>query len=95
MDEDAGRWVYMQEVLKPYLTQHALYQYVIDEDSKYLTSRGKDIMDYVRTTEARWMTSGGVEEEWDAYIKQLNALGIDEYVQVKQGILDRFQAAGK
>ena len=41
------------------------------------------------------MTSGGVEEEWDAYIKQLNALGIDEYVQVKQGILDRFQAAGK
>ena len=95
MDEDADRWVYMEEVLKPYLTQRALYQYVNDEDSKYLTSHGKDIRDYVRTTEARWMTAGGVEEEWDEYLERLDAMGIDEYVQVKQGILDRFQNAGK
>ena len=78
-----------------YLTQRALYQYVNDEDGKYLTSHGKDIMDYVRTTEARWMTAGGVEEEWDEYLERLDAMGIDEYVQVKQGILDRFQNAGK
>ena len=94
MDEDAGRWYYMQDVLAPYLTQHALYGYVTDADSKYLLGRGKDIMDYVRTTEARWMTAGGVEEEWNDFLKQLDSLGIDEYVKVKQSILDRFQNAG-
>ena len=41
-----------------------------------------DISNYCRTQYAHWVTDGGVEEEWDAYINQLKKMNVDELVQV-------------
>lgn len=95
MAEDADRWIFMEEVLKPYLTQRLLYEYQTAEDSKFRLSVGKDIDEYVKTVEARWLMEGGVDEEWDAFQSQLVSMGIDQYTQIMQGMVDRFNKAGE
>ena len=36
-----------------------------------------DIENYLNTTRAKWVTEGGIDEEWDAYIAQLNTMGLE------------------
>lgn len=49
-----------------------------------------DIVGYSNEMYARWMQVGGIEEEWDAYITKLNEMGVEEFVQIHQDALDRF-----
>ncbi len=51
-----------------------------------------DIGDYVLTTYSTWMLNGGMEEGWDAYIEQLDKLGLEEYISLLQEALDAFNA---
>ena len=41
-----------------------------------------DILNYVSQQYAHWVTEGGVEEEWDAYIEQLNRMNVNDLVQI-------------
>lgn len=41
------------------------------EDSAEATLLAPDIQDYVRATIAKWITEGGVEEEWNMYVTTL------------------------
>ena len=33
---------------------------------------------YVDTMRAKWVTEGGIDEDWDAYVAQLYAMGLEE-----------------
>ena len=33
---------------------------------------------------AKWLSKGGVEEDWDAYIQQLNDMGLEKYMEIYQ-----------
>ena len=33
---------------------------------------------------AKWLSKGGVEEEWDAYLQQLNELGLEQFLEIYQ-----------
>ena len=33
---------------------------------------------------ATWMSKGGIDEEWDAYCKQLNSLGLQDNIKIWQ-----------
>jgi putative aldouronate transport system substrate-binding protein len=35
---------------------------------------------------------GGIEEEWESYLKQLDRMGLPELMEVYQAGLDRFNA---
>ena len=37
-----------------------------------------DINSYVNTMRAKWVTEGGIDEEWDAYVAQLQAMGLED-----------------
>ena len=41
-----------------------------------------DILNYVSQQYANWVTEGGVEEEWDAYIEQLNRMNVNDLIQI-------------
>ena len=47
-----------------------------------------DILDYINRKNAEWITQGGVDEEWDAYVEELNKMGVDEYVRIYQEAYD-------
>lgn len=48
-----------------------------------------DLFSYVDQMTAKFVTQGGVEEGWDAYVKQLKALGVEEYIKIKTDVHNR------
>lgn len=52
----------------------------------------QDILDFVNLKRATWIVDGGIEEEWESYLKQLDRMGLPELMEVYQAGLDRFNA---
>lgn len=48
-----------------------------------------DLVNYVYKTEAAWISDGGIDEEWQDYLTQLEKLGMERYVELYQTAFDR------
>jgi putative aldouronate transport system substrate-binding protein len=59
------------------------------EDMKHLNATDPDLNSYVTKTMAKWVTQGGVEAEWDDYLKQLEKLGLSKMIQIRQAGYER------
>jgi putative aldouronate transport system substrate-binding protein len=90
MEEDSDRIPWVQDILQPYLTQWFLYSYPVAEETAFIQSRGQEIENYVKTTQAKWLMDGGIEREWDSFQARLKTMGVDEYTKVMQNQIDRF-----
>ncbi len=64
------------------------YRFTLDEIDE-LSLIQLDLMNYVYKMEAGWIADGGVEDEWDGYMAQLQKLGMDRYVELYQTSFDR------
>ncbi|KRG13772.1 hypothetical protein ACA29_07745 [Lederbergia galactosidilytica] len=51
-----------------------------------------DIEDYVERMEAQFITGVQSLDGWDKYIKKLENMKVDRYVQIHQDAYDRWQA---
>lgn len=60
------------------------------EDASELALLKADIDNYVANRFATWVTEGGVEEEWDAYLQQLQAMQVDHVREIYQNAYDGF-----
>lgn len=63
------------------------------EELEEIGSIEADIKALVEQKRAEWITSGGVEGEWDAYVSQLESMGLDRLVEIWQAGYDRFSDA--
>ncbi|MDN4609896.1 ABC transporter substrate-binding protein [Arthrobacter burdickii] len=54
-----------------------------------------DINGLVKEKFASWIVNNTVEQEWDAYVSQLDTMGIDEVIATYQQAYDRFQQGGE
>lgn len=57
-----------------------------------LTFMKTDMYKLVDEKMASWVVNGGVEEEWDSYIQQLENMGLNEMRQIYQDAYDAFKA---
>lgn len=62
------------------------------EDASELALLRADIYNYISNRFATWVTSGGVEEEWADYLKQLDAMQIGRVREIYQNAYDNFMA---
>ena len=53
-----------------------------EEQLSRLAVLSTDIKNYVEQMYAHWVVDGGIDEEWDAYVSQLNAMGLTEYISI-------------
>lgn len=60
------------------------------EETELENDKLADIVNYTAEMSAGWLLNGGVEEQWDAYIKQLESMGINELIGVWQSAYDRY-----
>lgn len=67
-------------------------KYTADEYNE-LSFLQADIDTYVDTTRARWVAEGGIDEEWDAYVEQLNTMGLEDMNKIYEGAYARYLAA--
>ena len=95
MAEDVVRLDWLRNTLKPFITQRGIYGYSTAEESRWILSQGADIRDYFVPIEARWIIDGGIEQEYDAVMARLKAMGIDEYTRIMQAQIDRFAQYSK
>lgn len=63
------------------------------EEVDRLASLKTDIEAYVEKNYAGWISNGGIDEEWDAYMEKLNSMNLDEYVKIHQTAYDRYSAS--
>lgn len=63
------------------------------EQSKEISSLTVDIYKYVNETWASWIVNGGIDEQWDAYVDQLNQMGLERLMEIYQEALDVYNNA--
>lgn len=55
-----------------------------NEETEELTYLKTDIDKYVDQKSAEWVVNGGIEEEWDSYLEQLQKMGLDRMREIYQ-----------
>ncbi|WP_422935001.1 ABC transporter substrate-binding protein [Sinomonas sp. P47F7] len=50
-----------------------------------------DIATLVKQKIAKWVVAGGIDQEWDGYVSQLNSIGVDKVISVYQQAYDRYK----
>jgi len=67
-----------------------------EEDAKTLSIIDTDVGSIIGAKFAEWISSGGVEKEWDAYLQELNNAGFQEALEIRQKYYDEFvESLGK
>jgi len=76
---------------KDYVTQPFPDVMYTVEEYEELPTLTTDIESYIKSTRAKWITQGGIDEEWDSYVKQLNDMGLQKLIQIYSDAYDRYQ----
>lgn len=63
------------------------------EENEALPTLTTDIDKFIQTSRAKWITEGGVDEEWDSYIKQLNEMGLESLIKIRTDAYERYQGS--
>ena len=75
----------------PYLPeQYFPPVYWSSEQSNEITMLNADIQKFVLEKMAQWVTSGGIEEEWDSYLDQLDKMNLGRLVEIYQDGYDSY-----
>lgn len=65
------------------------------DDASELALLEADILNYANNRLAVWTTEGGIDAEWDEYIKQLDAMQVERVREIYQNAYDAYMAASK
>jgi putative aldouronate transport system substrate-binding protein len=92
-DDAAWRLNLMKEVMVPYMEADNIYPRVFFslEDLDRLSVIETDLVAYIKRKRAEWIANGGVEKEWNEYLAELDRLGLQEWLEIKQKGYDRNQ----
>lgn len=92
-DDAAWRLGLMKEVMVPHMKAENIYPKVFFsiEELDRLSAIETDLFAYVMRKRAEWIQNGKVEQEWNSYLKELDRLGLKEWLEIKQSGYDRNQ----
>jgi putative aldouronate transport system substrate-binding protein len=74
----------------PYYKEYFPMAAQTPEETDELSILRTDIHGVAKQQTATWIVSGGVEREYDVFIRQLNSMGLPRMVEIYQGIYDRY-----
>lgn len=94
-EDGDGLKLEIAKIADPYAVEPFPNVSYTEEQLDTLSTLYSDISSYVSTNETHWITEGGIEEEWDAYIKQLNQMGFDKFMEIQKEAFDNYESALK
>ena len=65
---------------------------ITSKQQETLTANATGLVQVSMSNFAKWVTEGGIENEWDAYQQQLKDNKIDEDIKIQQDIYDSYKA---
>jgi len=60
-------------------------------ETEEMTFLSVDITAYINQMQARWITQGGIENDWDEYIETLKAMGVERLIELRMQAYARAQ----
>ncbi|WP_052339609.1 extracellular solute-binding protein [Gorillibacterium massiliense] len=63
------------------------------EEFQELPTLTTDINKYVEMMRAQFITRGGIDEGWDAYVKKLNEMGLEKLIKIRTDAYQRYTSA--
>ena len=60
------------------------------EDAQEIIQYSTDIGSYVGKMTSQWIIEGGIDEQWDEYVKTLDSLGLSRYLEIYNSTYDRY-----
>ena len=63
------------------------------EEIEVINDKLSDIKSLTEEKTAHWLRDGGIEQEWDQYLNDLNNMGINDVISSWQAAYDRYQEA--
>lgn len=90
-DDAAWRLDLLEEVLVPDMTAENIYPNVFHslEELDRLSTIEADLYPYIERKRSEWITNGQVEEEWEAHLEELDRLGYQDWIEIKQSGYDQ------
>lgn len=78
------------ERYKPYIEEEYVYPPIVlgQEDAEEAASIYADIDSITNTFTAQWIADGGVEEQWDEYLAELENAGLSRWLELYQTAYD-------
>ena len=81
------------EIIKDFVAEpYPLVNYT-EEQMDEISKLTVDIYKYVEESWANWIVNGGIENDWDGYIAQLNQMGLERLMEIYQEALDSYNSA--
>lgn len=85
-----GLKLQLDSLSKEYVTEpFPDVMYTVEEYAE-LPTLTTDIESYIRSTRAKWITQGGIDQEWEAYVEKLNDMGLQKLIQIYTDAYERY-----
>lgn len=89
----AARQKTVEEGYKPFAANDGYPPVALsNEELQQISTIETDAASLVKQNMAKWIVSGGIEQEWDGYLSQLKNIGVDKMVEVYQQAYDRYKS---
>jgi putative aldouronate transport system substrate-binding protein len=83
----------LDELYKPYLVKDIFPKMLYSsEDTEKLSKYMTDIDAYMKKSFASWIVKGGVDDEWDGYVKKLNEMGLQQVMDIHQKTYEKYKS---
>lgn len=94
-DDAKGRMDIIKNIMAPHMKADNVMPSVFHsiEELDRLTTIETDLFAYVLRMRTEWYQNGKIDAEWNDYLKELDRLGLKEWMEIKQAGYDR--ATGK
>jgi putative aldouronate transport system substrate-binding protein len=91
-DDAQARLDVLHENYVPYMEAENNYPLVFMsiEDTELLTQYETALKGYTDRKKAEWILNGGIEKEWDSYLKEMEKLGLSKALEIKQKYYDEY-----
>ncbi|UKA63436.1 ABC transporter substrate-binding protein [Arthrobacter sp. FW306-04-A] len=88
----AARQQTIKDVFKPHAGNDQYPNVLLSNDElQQLSTIETDVQTLVKEKRAKWIVSGGVDQEWDSYVAQLKSIGLDKMVKIYQDAYNRYK----
>lgn len=91
-DDAKWRLDLLHEHYVPYMNNDYNYPRVFMsvEDLEKIETIEADLMEYVNRKRSEWIVNGNIDEEWDAYLAELDRFRLPEWLEIKQKYFDEY-----
>ncbi|AET57145.1 extracellular solute-binding protein family 1 [Paenibacillus terrae HPL-003] len=84
---------YLEKYYTPYMKKENYPSIFFEPDELDKINRIEpELIKYVNTQRGKFIVDGGVDEQWDSYVKTLEKMGLNELMEIYQKGLDRYNA---